>query len=76
MIQIARKEGAMVSHPKQDNTPPPAGNEAGSAGRSPSSGSERRVVRSVDLTDDDIAAIEDSEMEPGFEHLNAEVDEA
>jgi hypothetical protein len=32
-------------------------------------------VRAVDLTDEDIAAIEASEMAPGFEHLNAEVDE-
>ncbi|MHC2374895.1 hypothetical protein ACVIWV_010406 [Bradyrhizobium diazoefficiens] len=37
---------------------------------------DRRVVRTVDLTDEDIAAIEASEMAPGFEHLDAEVDEA
>jgi hypothetical protein len=36
---------------------------------------DRRAVRAVDLTDEDIAAIEASEMAPGFEHLNAEVDE-
>lgn len=29
----------------------------------------------ADLTDEDIAAIEASEMEPGFEHLNAEIDD-
>lgn len=35
---------------------------------------DRRVVRTVDLTDEDIAAIEASEMTPGFEHLNTEID--
>jgi hypothetical protein len=35
---------------------------------------DRRAVRAVDLTDEDIAAIEASEMAHGFEHLNAEVD--
>lgn len=35
---------------------------------------DHRVVRTVDLTDEDIA-IEASEMAPGFEHLNIEVDE-
>jgi prevent-host-death family protein len=36
---------------------------------------ERRAVRAEDLTDEDIAAIEASEMAPGYEHLNAEVEE-
>ena len=36
---------------------------------------DRRTVRAGDLTDEDIAAIETSEMAPGFEHLNAEVDD-
>lgn len=35
---------------------------------------DRRVQRAVDLTEEDIAAIEASEMEPGYEHLNAELD--
>jgi prevent-host-death family protein len=35
---------------------------------------DRRVQRTVDLTDEDIAAIEASEMAPGYEHLNAELD--
>ena len=35
----------------------------------------RRAVRVIDLTDEDPAAIEASEMAPGFEHLNIEVDE-
>lgn len=39
-------------------------------------GRDRRVVRTVDLTDEDIAAIEASEMAPGYEHLNAEFDES
>lgn len=35
---------------------------------------DRRVVRAVDLTDEDIAVIEAAEMAPGFEHLNTEVE--
>jgi prevent-host-death family protein len=36
---------------------------------------ERRAVRAEDLTDEDIAAIEASEMTPGYEHLDAELEE-
>ena len=36
---------------------------------------DRRAVRAQDLTDEDIAAIEASEMAPGSEHLNAELEE-
>ena len=35
---------------------------------------DRRVRRTVDLSDDEIAAVERSEMAPGYEHLNAELD--
>ena len=35
---------------------------------------DRRVQRTVDLTDEDIVAIEASEMASGYEHLNAELD--
>ncbi|WGR90663.1 type II toxin-antitoxin system Phd/YefM family antitoxin (plasmid) [Bradyrhizobium sp. ISRA443] len=35
---------------------------------------ERRVQRTVDLNEADIAAVEASEMAPGSEHLNAELD--
>jgi prevent-host-death family protein len=34
---------------------------------------DRRAVRAEDLTDEDIAAIEASEMGPGYEHLDAEL---
>lgn len=36
---------------------------------------DRRAVRAEDLTDEDIAAIETSEMAPGYEHLDAEIEE-
>jgi prevent-host-death family protein len=36
---------------------------------------DRRAVRAQDLTDEDIAAIEASEIAPGYEHLNAELEE-
>ncbi|MDA9448291.1 type II toxin-antitoxin system Phd/YefM family antitoxin [Bradyrhizobium sp. CCBAU 21360] len=35
---------------------------------------ERRVQRTVDLSEADIAAVEASEMATGSEHLNAELD--
>lgn len=34
---------------------------------------DRRVEATTSLSDDDIAAVEQSEMEPGFDHLNAEL---
>ena len=35
---------------------------------------DRRAVRAEDLTDEDIAALEASEMAPGNEHLDAELE--
>jgi hypothetical protein len=58
----------MSSHPGQTTTPPPAADQHQAAGR------DRRAVRTVDLTEEDIAAIEASEMTPGFEHLDAELE--
>lgn len=37
---------------------------------------DRRAVRAEDLSEEAIAALEASEMEPGFEHLDAELDQA
>ncbi|BCH62661.1 antitoxin (plasmid) [Agrobacterium vitis] len=34
---------------------------------------DRRVELSSDVSDDDLAAIEASQMEPGLDHLNAEL---
>lgn len=34
---------------------------------------DRRAVKAEDLTAEDIAALEASEMAPGYEHLNAEL---
>ncbi|ASP56584.1 type II toxin-antitoxin system prevent-host-death family antitoxin [Sinorhizobium meliloti] len=34
---------------------------------------DRRVEATADLSDDDIAAVEKSDMEPGLDHLNAEL---
>lgn len=36
---------------------------------------DRRAVRAEDLSDEDIAALETSEMAPGYEHLDAELEE-
>lgn len=37
---------------------------------------DRRAVRAEDLSEEEIAAVEASEMEPGFEHFDAELDPA
>lgn len=58
----------MGGHAKQ-NQPRPAPADEASATRL-----DRRAVRTVDLTEEDIAAIEVSEITPGFEHLDAELE--
>ena len=55
----------MGSREKQNQA---AADQAGAAGRN------RRAVRAVDLTEADLAAINASEMTPGFEHLDAELE--
>ena len=37
-------------------------------------GRDRRAVRAENLSEEEIVALEASEMEPGFEHLDAELD--
>ncbi|MEH6953045.1 hypothetical protein V4R08_17645 (plasmid) [Nitrobacter sp. NHB1] len=59
----------------QANTLPATADKASAGDWRQKAGRDRRVVRTVDLTDEEIAAIEASEMEPGFEHLNAELDD-
>ncbi|MDH2347944.1 MULTISPECIES: prevent-host-death protein [unclassified Bradyrhizobium] len=34
---------------------------------------DRRALRAEDLSEEEVAAIEASEMQPGFEHLDAEL---
>lgn len=63
----------MGGHAKQTNTQS-ATDEATAVDRPQAAGRDRRAVRTVDLTDEDIAAIEASEMAPGFEHLDAELE--
>lgn len=66
----------MDDDPKRSSAPPPAerdGTESAKGNR-PTVG-DRRVIRAADLTDEDIASIETSEMAPGYEHLDVELDE-
>jgi hypothetical protein len=58
---------------KQNHTPP-APDDADPVDRRPAAGHDRRAVRTVDLTGEDIAAIEASEMAPRFEQLDAELE--
>ncbi len=59
----------MGDHAQQNQPRPAPADEASATGR------DRRAVRTVDMTEEDIAAIEAAEMAPGFEHLNAEIDD-
>lgn len=58
----------MGGHAKQNQPRPAPADEASATGR------DRRAVRTVDLTEEDIAAIKVSEITPGFEHLDAELE--
>jgi hypothetical protein len=62
---------AMHDDPKRINAPPAAQDRGEPTKRNQSLKRDRRVVRTVDLTDEDIAAIEASEMA----HRNADVDD-
>ena len=65
----------MQDNSKRTRLPAAAGGNESTTGHKPTR-QDRRVERTVDLTDEDvIAVIEGSEMTPGFEHLNGEVDE-
>lgn len=66
----------MQDNSKRTKLPAAAGNGNESTTEHKPTREDRRVERTVDLTDEDIiAVIEGSEMAPAFEHLNAEVDE-
>ena len=52
----------------------PARQAAGPAESNQAVARDRRVDRTEDLNEEEIAAVEASEMEGGFEHLNAELD--
>jgi hypothetical protein len=76
MIAGEPKNSAMGSHPNRNTAPPATSDEAGTAERSQAAARDRRAIRAVDLTDEDIAAIEASEMALGFEHFDAELGSA
>lgn len=57
-------------------TVPPTPEASGPPDQNQMAASNRRALRAEDLSEEEIAAIEASEMEPGFEHLDAEFDPA
>jgi hypothetical protein len=66
-----RKERRVMAHTDKQKTSPlreSAGNQVAAR--------DRRAVRTEDLSKEEIAAVEASEMGPGFEHLDAELDPA
>jgi hypothetical protein len=58
---------------KQKTAPPEA---AGPTDPYQAVARDRRVVRTADLNEEEIAAVEASAMEPGFEYLDAELEPA
>jgi hypothetical protein len=72
---MGAEEAVVDEDPKRRSAPPAAADGIEPAKESQPVGHDRRAVRTVDLTEEDIAAIEASEMEPGYEHLNVELDE-
>jgi hypothetical protein len=66
-----RKERRVMARTDKQKTSPlreAAGNQVAAR--------DRRAVRTEDLSEEQIAAVEASEMGPGFEHLDAELDPA
>ncbi|WP_198026482.1 prevent-host-death protein [Bradyrhizobium sp. ARR65] len=64
----------MDDDPKQTSEQPAPHGGAGPTEGHQAAGRDRRVVRTAELSDQDSAAIEASKMEPGYEHLDAELD--
>ncbi|MGO4715974.1 prevent-host-death protein [Bradyrhizobium sp. 2TAF24] len=54
---------------------PPMPEAGGPPDQNQMAASHRRALRAEDLSAEEVAAIEASEMEPGFEHLDAELDQ-
>jgi hypothetical protein len=72
---MGAEEAVVDEDPKRSSAPPAAADGIEPAKESQPVGHDRRAVRTVDLAEVDIAAIETSEMEPGYEHLNVELAE-
>jgi hypothetical protein len=71
MIEHSRQEALMAIEPPKID--PPAQKAAAPDERNQVAG-DRRAVRTADLSEEEIAAVEASEMAPGFEHLDVELD--
>jgi antitoxin VapB len=73
MIEHSRQEALMAIEPPKID--PLAQKAVAPDDRNQGAAGDRRIVRTADLSEEEIAAVEASEIEPGFEHLNAELDE-
>jgi len=63
-----------MAHTDKQKTSPPR--EAAGPTDNQVAARDRRAIRAEDLGEEEIAAVEASEIEPGFEHLDAELDPA
>jgi hypothetical protein len=70
-----RKERRVMAETDKQRAPPIA-EAGGPTAPNQTGGRDRRALRTEDLSKEGTAAIEASEMEPGFEHLDAELDQA
>lgn len=69
-----RKKRRVMAHTDKQKTSPPR--EAAGPTDNQVAARDRRAIRAEDLGEEEIAAVEASEIEPGFEHLDAELDPA
>jgi len=69
-----RKEGCVMAFQTDKQKTAPTPEAAGPTDPYQAVARDRRAVRAEDLSDEAITALEASEMEGGFEHLDAELD--
>jgi len=71
-----RKEGRVIAFQTDKQKTAPTPEAAGPTDPYQAVARDRRVDRTEDLNEEEIAAVEASEMEPGFEYLDAELEPA
>src|SRR5260221_10880355 len=69
-----RKEGRVIAFQTDKQKTAPTPEAAGPTDPNQAVARDRRVDRTEDLNEEEIAAVEASEMEPRFEYLDAELD--
>jgi hypothetical protein len=71
-----RKQGCVMAFQTDKQKTAPTPEAAGPTDPFQGDARDRRAVRAEDLSEEEIAAVEASGMEPGFEYLDAELEPA